>query len=241
MATTLHLFPELPAELRASIWRFALQNEKVHCDAQAGRAIQLLNYDPSAGTIAAAVSIPYPVLFTVNREARYEAAKQNGCEWMTVHARYRGCEGTSTYPSFKICINFHRDLIYVPKSFLKLQHRNAWVGVNRTPEQYHLQTLVRLLDSEATRNVQHISVSTPVIGLYRIGDWRMYDHRVGPWWKGEGLELFHAGSLKSVHVFSMKRGHVEWAKSQVENYLRYNWGGVDFGERNMPTVTITRP
>jgi hypothetical protein len=98
MPTTFHPFPDLTAELRSSIWKFALQNDKAHRIAQAGRAIQVFNYDPSGGTITVAISIPYPLLFTVSREARYEAAKLDGCKWMTVHARYRGREGTSNIP-----------------------------------------------------------------------------------------------------------------------------------------------
>jgi hypothetical protein len=239
MPTTFHPFPDLTAELRSSIWKFALQNDKAHRNAQAGRAIQLFNYDPSGDTIAVAISIPYPLLFTVSREARYEAAKLDGCKWMTVHTRYRGREGISTYPSFSICMKFSRDLIYIPRNFLKFKQRNAWLGKTETPEHFHIRTLGRLLHPESVCKIQRISVSTPPKGPYNFGDWRELYGGKYPWWRGEGLTLFRRGSLRSVHLFSMKRSHLLWAKLQVENYLQHYWVETDLKKKERPAVTIT--
>jgi hypothetical protein len=232
MATTFHAFEKLPAELRASIWDYTLQDEKAKLDTQSGRTIQLLNYDPDAGIIAVATSTSYPMLFAVDREARYEAAKLDGCEWITIHARYRGYDQVSAYDSFKVCVNFSKDLIYIPATFLKLQQRNAWVSETHTPENYHLKALARLLDAETINKIEHLSVSTapPAKGPRYLEDCA--------WWRGEGLDMFCLGNLKSVHVFSIRDEHAKWVKMIVEDYLEHyrvtaRWKG------ECPVVTVT--
>ena len=231
MATTFHQFQELPAELRSGIWDFALQNEKVTLDTKKGRAIQLLKYDPTAGTIAVATSTPYPILFVVNREARYEAAKLDGCKWITIHACYHRTYGPVSYDTFKVCINFNRDLIYIPELFLKLQQRSSWVSETKNTEHYHLKTLARILDTETINSIKNFSFSTrpPSKGpMYREDD---------SWWRGEGLDMFCLGKLKNVHIFSIRKGHAEWARLQVEDYLQWHW--VDNGwKTETPTVTV---
>ncbi|KAF1833158.1 hypothetical protein BDW02DRAFT_396121 [Decorospora gaudefroyi] len=232
MATTFHAFPELPAELRAAIWEYALHNEKSKVHTTKGRAIQLLNYDPSAGTISVVTSTRYPLLFAVNREARYEAAKLDNCEWITIHARHHGYDQASTYETFQVCINFSRDLIYIPEMFLKLRQRHAWVLETKTPEHYHLEALSRLLDAKTIEKIQYLSVSTrpPPKGPRFLND--------DAWWRGEGLSIFCLGRLKSVHLFSTKQGHAAWAKLSVEDYLQYHW--VENGWRTQrPVVTVT--
>jgi hypothetical protein len=83
MATAFHFFPDLPAELRVCVWHVALEvdyDDLNGCD----RIIELHSYNPTFKRIAASVSRRYPTLFEVNREARYEAAKASGGEWVTV-------------------------------------------------------------------------------------------------------------------------------------------------------------
>lgn len=139
--------------------------------------------------------------------------------------------GHIKYPSFSICIKFSRDLIYIPRNFLKFQQRNAWLGETGTPEHFHIRTLGRLLDPESVCKIQHISVSTPPKGPYNFGDWRELYNGEYPWWRGEGLTLFRRGSLRSVHLFSMKRSHLLWAKLQVEDYLQHYWVETDLKKR----------
>jgi hypothetical protein len=235
MASTFHQFPELPAELRVGIWDLALQDEKATPDTQKGRAIQLLEYDPSAETTAVATSTRYPILFAVNREARYEVAKLEGCEWVTVHAPYNRTYGTVSYDTFKICINFTRDLIYVPEIFLEYQQRNAWTSETHNPEHYHLNTLERVLDVDTIKKIERISISTrpPLKGPRHLED--------DAWWRGEGLDVFCLGNLKNVHIFSITKSHAEWVRLQLEDYLQWHW--VENGwkvERPKVTVTVTQ-
>jgi hypothetical protein len=232
MAITFHQFLELPAELRAGIWDFALQNEQTVLDTQKGREIQLLKYDPTAGTIAVATSRSYPLLYAVNREARYEATKLEGCQWVTIQARYHRSYGPVSYETFKICINFSKDLVYIPGLFLKLEKRNTWHSETENPEHYSLKTLARLMDAETIVKIERISVSTrpPLKGPRHLED--------DAWWRGEGLDIFCLGNLKKVHLFSINKGHAEWVRLQVEDYLQWHW--VENGWKvERPGVTVT--
>ena len=83
MATAFQLFSDLPAELRVRIWHIALEDDYDDLNGRE-RIIELHNYNPTSNTIAVAVSRRYPTLFEVNREARCEAAKAGGGEWVTV-------------------------------------------------------------------------------------------------------------------------------------------------------------
>jgi hypothetical protein len=228
---TFYQFRELPAELRVEIWDIVLQNEKTTLDTQKGHATQLSKYDPTAGTIAIATLTRYPVLFEVTREARYDAAKLDGCKWFTIYSPYHGTYGPVSYDTFEVCINFSRDLIYIPELFLKLQQRNYWASESKNPEHYILKTLARILDAETINHIRNISISTspPSKCLKYMGD--------DSWWRGEGLDMFCLGRLKNVHLFSIKRGHAEWAKLQVEDYLQWHW--VDSGwKAERPRVTV---
>jgi len=86
MATAFHLFPDLPAELRVRIWHIALEDDYDDLEGRE-RIIELHSYNPTLKAIAVTVSRRYPTLFEVNREARYEAAKAGGGEWVIVSAR----------------------------------------------------------------------------------------------------------------------------------------------------------
>jgi len=86
MATAFHLFPNLPAELRVRIWHVALEDDYDDLKGH-NRIIELHSYNVTSKTIAVAVSRRYPTLFEVNREARCEAAKAGGGEWVTVSGR----------------------------------------------------------------------------------------------------------------------------------------------------------
>jgi hypothetical protein len=83
MATTFHLFPNLPAELRVRIWHVALEDDYAELNGR-HRIIELHSYNPKLKKVAVAVSRRYPTLFEVNHEARYEAAKAMGGEWIKV-------------------------------------------------------------------------------------------------------------------------------------------------------------
>lgn len=86
MTTTFHRFPDLPAELRVRVWHVALEDDYEDLKGR-NRIVELHSYNLTSNSIAVALSRRYPTLFEVNREARYEAAKAEGGEWVTVRAR----------------------------------------------------------------------------------------------------------------------------------------------------------
>jgi hypothetical protein len=83
MAATFHLFPDLPVELRVHIWRWALEGDYIELNGRK-RVIELHHYSPKKKEIRVTVSRRYPTLFDVSCEARFEAGKAGGGEWVTV-------------------------------------------------------------------------------------------------------------------------------------------------------------
>lgn len=232
MATTFHLFQDLPAELRAAIWEYALWDEKSNDNVSDQRYITLFNYVSCDDSIAVRISAAYPVLFAVNREARYEAAKIDGCEWMPVYARCHSCNKATTDMKFNICINFTKDRIFLPKELLTFGQRDAWCGKTETPEHYHLRLLAQLLDAASMSKVEHLAISTEP----PTNDRRLQDHT---WWRGEGLEMFRLGNLKTVYLFASRCAHADWVKLSVEDHLDYHWI-TDGWRLRRPLVKVSR-
>jgi hypothetical protein len=88
-----HSFSRLPAELRARIWAIAVddQKEQVPDHVWIGgfhvNAIEVHEHDKMNGIgvrgkhLSVVTTRGYPTLFSVSREARYEAAKVDGGAW----------------------------------------------------------------------------------------------------------------------------------------------------------------
>ena len=92
--TIFHLFPRLPAEIRAMIWRLAHQHEQKWGSCRpygiSGRIIEFYDYNSHTGSVDISVSQPWPTFFSVNREARYEAARCMKGEWVTIKGPNKG-------------------------------------------------------------------------------------------------------------------------------------------------------
>ncbi|KAI4638262.1 hypothetical protein J4E93_010261 [Alternaria ventricosa] len=82
---TFHLFPSLPAELRARVWAISLQDQIEYIDSTEADFPDEVRIHEEGGIIAQSIR-GYPSLFFVNREARYEAAKIDGGTWYTLEA-----------------------------------------------------------------------------------------------------------------------------------------------------------
>jgi len=76
-----HLFPSLPAELRARVWAIALHNQIEYVDDLDFDRPNEVRIHEEKGKIIVNTFRGYPPLFFVNREARYEAAKVDGGTW----------------------------------------------------------------------------------------------------------------------------------------------------------------
>jgi hypothetical protein len=94
---TFHPFPRLPAELRAIIWTHALSNEP---DIVPPRHFIHIHQENNNFHIRLVRN--HPILFFVNREARYEAARIDGGAWYSL-----GVGNVELY------VNFDKDTAYI--------------------------------------------------------------------------------------------------------------------------------
>ncbi|KAI4946463.1 hypothetical protein J4E91_007151 [Alternaria rosae] len=186
MATTFHLVPRLPAELRVRIWHVALGDDYEDLNGRV-RIIELHSYKADPKELSVAVSRRYPTLFDVNREARSEAAKAGGRERITMHTRFNGRSEPRHAASFKIYIDFSHDVILLSDRFIAQQgHVDMPKGYFKYPEETKLLVLMNLLPDNVIK-IAYLMLTT---------SWSRY--------KGEHLE--HFPSLKGLHLDS--RHHI---------------------------------
>ena len=108
---TFHSFSRLPAELRARVWAMALHNQIKYVGSKhvgskhVGRnkidVPNEIHVHEEKGTITAQAIRGYPMLFFVNREARYEAAKIDGGTWYALK------------PGVEIYANLDKEKVFV--------------------------------------------------------------------------------------------------------------------------------
>lgn len=87
-----HPFTRLPAEVRARIWAIALEDQITRVsetfwsrfDGRGSVVIHEHEEKDGHGRLIVISTHGYPALFSVNREARYEAAKLDGGTWYTL-------------------------------------------------------------------------------------------------------------------------------------------------------------
>ena len=145
-----HSFPALPAELRARIWTEALQEE--YSDLMGcSRFIEIHTYNPDLEEFSLTISRRYPSLFHVTREARYEAAKADGGEWITLNGRYCSKRTTSTRPGVEICVNFARDTFLISNRFTKSDIEDVVDEDCNSAEEARLAMMSKLMPSTAPK------------------------------------------------------------------------------------------
>lgn len=227
MRTTFFLFPKLPAELRITIYGFALQDEYDLLDFCPARKIKFHEFDPSTGSISIKMSQPYPKLLAVNRETRCETAKLCKYDWMTILATPRRLDGTSGTPRFELAINFNKDHILILKGFLAQDpHFSIWRNETDSIEHFRLKMFTQLFPPSTLNRIKQISVQVlrPPKELRIEGNAR---------WRGQGLELFHPGALERVILVSLNETH-QIAHAFVQSYLERHW--MENGGRIQPPV-----
>ncbi|KAF2633474.1 hypothetical protein BU25DRAFT_416679 [Macroventuria anomochaeta] len=225
-------------QLRATIWSLSIRQEHVskhygdrcHFD----RRIEFHNHDPATDSISVTLSRPYPTLFAVCREARYEAAKLMGCTWVPVNGRYNSPTEPAHITQFEICINFKLDTINLRTRFLTPPPQGS-LTVRPNPQQYRLDTLARLLDSDTLQRIERIVINAqPPASQHRL--------EIDAWWKGEGLEIFCPGRLKRVIVITRgdsdraSRDYSHWLEVAVRDGVHDRW--TERGETNEPKVEM---
>jgi hypothetical protein len=97
-----HRFPDLPTELRDSIWAFALLNETTFHETRYWIRYADIDIHLEADDIVIIPRRKYPTLFFVNREVRAAAARTDGGKWYLL-----GIDNTSVYA------NVDKDAIWV--------------------------------------------------------------------------------------------------------------------------------
>ncbi|KAH6642607.1 hypothetical protein C7974DRAFT_105215 [Boeremia exigua] len=233
MAAQFDAFPSLSAELRATIWSLAARDEHngKHCD---GRQIELYNHDPDTESVSVAISSPYPTLFAVCREARYEVAKTTQCKWISIFARSNSPIESDHTTGFEICINFVLDTINLRTRFATPLLRTP-LTIRPTQEQRQLEALARLLDYRTIQRIERIAMDAePPIAPYRLD----FD----AWWKGEGLELFCFGRLQSVTISTREKSehcskdYARWLEAAVRDQVHDAWA--ERSQMNVPRIEV---
>ncbi|KAI4631230.1 hypothetical protein J4E83_002761 [Alternaria metachromatica] len=191
MATAFHLFSDLPAELRVRIWHVALEDDYHDLNGR-NRIIELHSYNPTSNTIAVAVSRRYPTLFEVNCEARCEAAKAGGGEWVTVNAHCQSRCKTKYTTTFSVYMNFSQDVLFLSSRFLVDNDDRGGPGISIPVclEEKKVRFLVTLLRPSVIKKIAYLMLTADLI----------HGH-----YKGKLLELFTA--LKRIHFQAHHRFH----------------------------------
>jgi hypothetical protein len=234
MTTTFHRFPDLPAELRVRVWHVALEDDYEDLNGR-NRIVKLHSYSPPSNSIAVALSRRYPTLFEVNREARYEAAKAEGGEWVTVRARsiavfqpqkthinvimiakvnaqLKSRYASKNTSSFKMYMSFSQDILFISSRFVSYDDIGGLPFAYATdPENVKLQILINVLSYSIIEKVVYFMLSTKYRpNLSKLGC------------KGTLLELFTA--LKRIHLHSVIYSHFLHAtRDMIYSHLRQVW------------------
>lgn len=226
-------FANLPAELRATIWRLAFRLEEEN-EEHTGRQIELYNYAPETATISVAISRPYTTLLAVCHEARYESVKAVDCKWAAVYARYNSPTERYQKTRLEICVNFKLDTINIRARFLA-PPLCSLLPVRLTPEQYRLELFARLFEYQTIQCIECITVdSQPPAASCRLN----FD----AWWKGEGLEIFSYGRLRSISIMtterseSSSRDYLRWLEAAVKDEVHDRW--TERGQADEPRVEM---
>ncbi|KAJ4990605.1 hypothetical protein SVAN01_03836 [Stagonosporopsis vannaccii] len=233
MSTHFESFISLPAELRTTIWRFALQQEQGNGNCT-GRQIELYHYHPEIGNVSIAISRPYPTVFAVSREARYESARAMNCQWAPVYPPDSSTAAQSHKIQFVVCFNFKLDTVSLRTRFLAPPLQVLLPGLP-TPEQYRLEVFARLLKYETLQCIESIVIDAqPPARSCRLD--------LNAWWKGEGLEIFSFGRLETVTVITRERSenssrdYPRWLEAAVRDEVHDRWA--ERGETYEPRVEV---
>jgi hypothetical protein len=226
MATTLHRFAELPAELRVRVWALAHEKEQsAFQNRDCGRIIELRHYNQDRPTVCITISKRYPKLFSVNREARYEVGKLEGGEWIAPPIVKHGRRGDVKL--FEIYFNFKDDTFFVAERFMDAIGQWKW-GKALSVEEHRLICLRNILGSTVLSRVQRIMLST----LQRS---TTYD-RIS--WSGEGFEIFKNGQLSMLTIVTDDLHYMLYGSQALKDEWRRLWQ-IEGDDHGAPILAIT--
>jgi hypothetical protein len=205
-------FSELPAELRANIWSLALHDDywALH---GCSRFIEIHAYNIDLEEFAIAISRRYPTVYHVIRESRYEAAKLEGCEFVTLQGRYSSKRTTASTTGVEFCVNFARDTFLVSKRFTEHDINTLLPSPQSSNEEARLTHFAQIFPAAVRAKVERIHLVATARSPY--------DDSV---WYGRPLDLFT--SLKRIRILPENdhvRRRLQWS---LNAGMRVLWKGV---------------
>jgi len=154
-----HLFADLPPELRANVWDLAL-NDDYQLLYGCSRFIEIHSYNPTLAQFSITISRRYPTLYHVTRESRYEAAKLEGGEWITLNKQYRSKTRSSSRTGVEMYVNFSRDTFLISARFTTLPIETALPRYCRTAEEARLTYLTRVVGAPFLKKMIRLHTSS---------------------------------------------------------------------------------
>jgi hypothetical protein len=183
-----HRFSELPAELRANIWSLSLHND-YRVLFGCSRFIEIHAYNTDLEELSVAITRRYPAVYHVTRESRYEAAKLEGCEFVTLQGRYSNKYTTAFTTSVELCVNFARDTFLVSTRFTKYDIETLLLSPYSSAEEARLTHFAQIFPTAVRAKIERIHL---------VAMERTYDN--DPMWYGRPLNLFTG--LKRIRVLA---------------------------------------
>ncbi|KAF2243322.1 hypothetical protein BU26DRAFT_115936 [Trematosphaeria pertusa] len=239
MSATFPRFPDLPAELRARIWKHALFNDyrELHGNDRIIEFHGYCNFDSILHLpgISVTVSRRYPTLFAVNREARYETTKLDGGGWARVKARHNGDTETSKARSaapgpFEIYINFDRDTIFISERFIEFKEDLASHYLAMTPVEFRLRTLAMVMDGSSLQRIQNLQLGAAM-------PLTIEPPSGSDAWRGNGLQIY--SGLETVTFVTDNQSFGHWTLCQAQMALQ-SIRSVEQRKRSIPMLRSLR-
>jgi hypothetical protein len=209
------------------IWRLATEPTRplYILRGACGRGLMFEEYVASTATIRMNFSQPYPKLFSVNREARYEATKAPEAQWVPLKL------GQSHTTTFELCINFKTDAIYVCARFADAMNYPVLRQLRMAPQQNQLDVLARILGDHALQQIKALI-------LYPVKPAGEYYYEYDAWWNGEGLERIREGEDKEIALITPSGPkYGRWLFREILEYLEPSRLAMN-PEKHIPRITV---
>ncbi|KAF2855252.1 hypothetical protein T440DRAFT_206909 [Plenodomus tracheiphilus IPT5] len=135
---TFHPFPHLPYELRIKIWAYAIPESFLETRISYSEGRGCIRLYKSKNGITPRLfqhARTYPALFAVDREARFEASRIDGGEWLPLDlsAPSEGWEGENVYARESVYVNVEKETVVFYDVFGVDEVVRVWGGYCAKP------------------------------------------------------------------------------------------------------------
>jgi hypothetical protein len=163
-------FSELPAELRANIWSLSLHND-YRVLFGCSRFIEIHAYNTDLEEFSIAITRRYPTVYHVTRESRYEAAKLEGCEFVTLQGRHWSKYTTASTTGVELCVNFARDTFLISKRFTEHDIETLLPSPYSSAEEAHLTHFAQIFPAPVRAKIERNHLVAMERGYYDASLW----------------------------------------------------------------------